>query len=267
MVGAALAVAGAIMQAVTNNPLASPGLLGINAGAAFAVVMAIILFAPASSASYAWYAFAGAAAAAVIVYAVGSVGPAGATPLKLALAGAVFATFVTSIITAALIFDQGTLDDIRLWSTGSLVGQTLPGVAAVAPYIVVGLAASLVSCRQIMTLSLGAELARAVGQSLRLWRAVAAVIVVLLAGSAVALAGPVGFVGLVVPHVARLVVGVDYRWIIPFSALGGAALVVLADTVVRSAMPGHDLPVGVTMAIIGAPFFIYLARYRIGSAR
>jgi iron complex transport system permease protein len=263
LVGAALAMAGAIMQAVTNNPLASPGLLGINAGASFSVVLAIAFLEPAASATYIWFAFAGAAAAAFAVYSLGSIGSGGATPLKLALAGAVLATFLSSLTTAALIFGQGTLDDIRLWLTGSLTGTTLGDVASVAPFILAGLLAASLFCGQIMTLSLGSEIARSVGQNLVLWRSLSAVIVVLLAGSAVALAGPIGFVGLVVPHVARLLVGVDYRWIIPFSALGGGLLVVAADALVRALFAMQDMPVGVTMAVIGAPFFIYLARYRI----
>lgn len=266
LVGASLAVAGAIMQAATNNPLASPDLLGINAGAAFAVVMAIILFDAQSSASHAWYAFAGAAAGTVAVYSVGSVGPGGATPLKLALAGAVLTAFLTALTTAVLIFDQSTLDQIRLWSAGSLSGRPLSSALGIAPYIVVGLGAAFFFRRQIMTLSLGADIARSVGQNSLLWRGLAAGMVVLLAGSAVALAGPIGFVGLIVPHIARLIVGADYRWIIPFSALGGALLVVSADGLARYALPDKNLPVGVTMVVLGAPFFIYLARYRIGGA-
>ena len=267
LVGASLAVAGAIMQAATNNPLASPDLLGINSGAAFAVVMAIVLLDAQSSGVLVWYAFAGAALAAVAVYAVSSVGPGGATPLKLALAGAVLTSFLAALTTSVLIFDKGTLDQIRLWSAGSLAGRTLSSSTAMAPYILCGLTAALLFRRQIMTLSLGADIARSVGQNTGLWRALAAVMVVLLAGSAVALAGPIGFVGLVVPHVARMIVGVDYRWVIPFSALGGALLLVSADAVARFALSDQALPVGVTMAVIGAPFFIYLARYRTGGMR
>lgn len=265
LVGAALAVAGAIMQAVTNNPLASPGLLGVNAGAAFAVVIGITVFNVASSASHAWFAFAGAAIAASAVYGSASVGRGGATPLKLVLAGAVLASFLTSLTTAVLIFDQGALDQIRLWSVGSLSGRPLSNALAIAPYILCGLLAAFLTRRQIMTLSLGADIARSVGQNLVFWRSIAATIVVLLAGGAVALAGPIGFVGLVVPHIARFFVGVDYRWVIPFSALGGSLLVISADALGRYAMSGDNLPVGVTMALIGAPFFIYLARYRLGS--
>jgi iron complex transport system permease protein len=228
--------------------------------------MAIIALNAESSSSHAWFAFAGAAVAAVAVYAVGSVGPGGPTPLKLALAGAVFATFLTSLTTSVLIFDQGTLDQIRLWSAGSLAGRPLSASLAIAPYTIAGLGAAFLFRRQIMTLSLGTDIARSVGQNALAWRGIAAGIVVLLAGSAVALAGPIGFVGLIVPHVARLVVGVDYRWVIPFSAFGGALLLVTADGLARYALPDRNLSVGVTMAILGAPFFIYLARYRIRGA-
>jgi iron-siderophore transport system permease protein len=264
LVGASLAVAGAIMQAATNNPLGSPDLLGINAGAAFVVVMAIILFDAQSSAVHAWYAFAGAAVAAVAVYGAASVGPGGATPLKLALAGAVLTSFLAALTTAILIFHQGTMDQIRLWSAGSLAGRPLSSALAIAPYTLVGLAMAFLFRRQVMTLSLGSDIARALGQNSLLWRALAAVMVVLLAGSAVALGGPIGFVGLVVPHIARIFVGADYRWIIPFSALGGALLIVVADGLARYVLPHQNLPVGVTMAMLGAPFFIYLARYRVG---
>jgi iron complex transport system permease protein len=264
LVGASLAVAGAIMQAATNNPLGSPDLLGINAGAAFAVVMAIILLDAQSSAAHAWYAFGGAAIAAVAVYGAASIGPGGATPLKLALAGAVLTSFLAALTTAILIFNQGTLDQIRLWSAGSLAGRPLSSALAIAPYTILGLAMAFLFRRQVMTLSLGSDIARSLGQNSLRWRALAAVMVVLLAGSAVALAGPIGFVGLVVPHIARMIVGSDYRWIIPFSALGGALLIVCADGLARYVLPQQNLPVGVTMAMLGAPFFIYLARYKVG---
>lgn len=267
LAGSTLAVAGAIMQGVTGNPLASPGLLGINAGAAFAVVTAIVLAGTGSSAAHVWYAFGGAAAAAAAVYLLGSFGREGATPLKLALAGAIVSTFLASLTTAILIFDRDTLDNVRLWTVGSLAGRQMPDLMPVIPYAAAGLAAALLTARQITTLSFGADVARSLGQNQRLWRLLAGLIVVLLAGSAVAVAGPVGFVGLVVPHMARLIVGVDYRRIIPFSALAGPILVIAADALLRHILPGRDIPVGVTMALIGAPFFIYLARYRIGGAR
>ena len=265
LAGAGLASAGAIMQAITNNPLASPDLLGINAGAAFSVVLGIAFLGVEATGVLIWYAFGGAALAAVIVHAVGSFGRAGPTPLKLALAGAILTSFITALTAAVLIFDQSTLDQVRLWSAGSLSGRPLSTSAAVAPYLIVGLTAAILFSRQMTTLSVGMHVARSLGQDQALWRGLSALIVVLLAGGAVALAGPVGFVGLIVPHIARLIVGADYRWIIPFSALGGALLTVTADAVARFAMPEQDLPVGITMAMIGAPFFIYLARGRVGA--
>lgn len=265
LAGSALAVAGAIMQAVTNNPLASPGLLGINAGAAFAVVVATSLIGIGSQASI-WCAFGGAAAAAVIVYVLASLGHRGATPLKLVLAGAVLSMFLGALTTTLLLFDQATLDAVRLWTAGSLSGRTAAEVGSVAPYILAGLIAALLLRRNITTLSLGAELARSVGQDAVAWRWIAVVIVTLLAGGAVALAGPVGFVGLVVPHVARMIVGGDYRWIIPFCAVGGGLILVFADTAGRAFFDNQGFPVGVTMAMVGAPFFIWLARTRTVSA-
>lgn len=267
LAGGALGVAGAIMQAVTNNPLASPGLLGVNAGAAFAVVLAMSVLGLGSSAAHLWFACGGAGTAAVAVYALASAGPGGATPLKLVLAGAVLTTFLTSLTAAILIFDQTTLDAVRLWTAGSLSGRTMAQVGVVAPPIAAGIAAALVLHRHLMTLSLGAEVARSVGQNPMLWRGLAVGLVILLAGSAVAIAGPVGFVGLVVPHVVRLTVGIDLRWIIPFSAAGGALLVVAADALGRTVFASQNFPVGVTMALIGAPLFIWLARRRAAGDR
>ncbi|MBS7533307.1 iron ABC transporter permease [Ancylobacter sonchi] len=266
LVGAQLAVAGAIMQAVTANPLASPGLLGINAGAAFAVVLALAFTSIDASGSLVWFAFGGAGVAALCVYALGSIGRGGATPLKLALAGAVLTAFLTSATTSLLLLNQGTLDNLRLWAAGSLTGRSLSTVAELAPYGLAGLACALVAARPIMTLSLGGDLASTVGQNVVRWRLLAGLLVVVLAGSAVALAGPVGFVGLVVPHAARLLVGADYRWIMGYSAPLGALLVLLADTGIRW-LAGIDLPVGITMALIGSPVFIALARRRSGMMR
>ncbi|MBN9668889.1 FecCD family ABC transporter permease [Roseibium aggregatum] len=260
LVGGALAIAGAIMQAITNNPLASPGLLGINAGAAFAVVFTMSVFGTGAQGSLVWTAFAGAGAAAVLVSLFGSTGPMSGTPVKLVLAGAVLTAFLTSLTTAFLIMDRSTLDSVRLWTAGSLTGRTMDEVRAVAPYMLAGLAAALVFPRQLTVLSLGADVSRSLGQNPVFWRGVAAVIVILLAGSAVALAGPIGFVGLIVPHIVRLTVGTDYKWIIPFAAAGGAFLVLSADTLSRLLFASQSFPVGVTMATIGAPFFIWLAR-------
>ena len=264
--GAGLAVSGAIMQAVTKNPLASPGLLGINAGAAFAVVASLSIIGVSGDALV-WYAFGGAAFAAFCVFVIGSIGRMGATPLIMVLAAAVVATFLTSLTTAILIFDQTTLDAVRLWTVGSLSGRTMDQVITVMPYSLAGLFGSLVLARHLTTLSLGTDVATALGQNPALWRSLSVVIVILLSGSAVALAGPVGFVGLVVPHIVRLAISMDYRWVIPFSAVIGAIMVVLADLAGRIILANQSFPVGVTMALIGAPFFLWLARYRTGAGK
>lgn len=263
LTGSALAVSGAIMQAVTGNPLASPGLLGVNAGAAFAVVIVMTLTGVGFGDVYVWFAFAGAAIAALLVFTLGSFGPSGQSTVRLVLAGAIVGTFLTAMTSAILIFDQSTLDAVRLWTAGSVSGRTMGQVRAVIPYLAVALAASLLLGRHLMALSLGTDTARSLGQNTLLWRGISIFVAVLLAGGAVALAGPIGFVGLVVPHVVRLTTGEDYRWIIPLSAAGGALLVVTADAAGRVIFSAQGFPVGVTMAAIGAPFFIWLARYRL----
>ncbi len=263
LAGGALAVAGAIMQAVTNNPLASPDLVGINAGAAFAVVTVMTLFGEGVGDIYVWFSFVGAAIAALVVYALGSLGSVGHSPLGLVLAGVIVGTFLTSLTTAMLIFDQSTLDAVRLWTAGSVTGRTMAQARTVVPFIVVGLVAALLLGRHLTTLSLGADASRSLGQNPVVWRGASVAIVILLAGGAVALAGPIGFVGLVVPHIVRMCIGVDYRWVIPFAALGGALLVVIADMVGRLVFGSQSFPVGVTIALVGAPFFLHLARTRL----
>ncbi|KWT85601.1 iron ABC transporter permease [Agrobacterium tumefaciens str. B6] len=262
LAGSALAVSGAIMQAITNNPLASPGLLGINAGAAFAVVSIMTFFGAGVGDIYIWFAFLGAGIAAFAVTLLSSFGPIRHSPVGLILAGAIVAAFLTSLTSAVLIFDQSTLDAVRMWTAGSVTGRTMAQAATVAPYIAFGLIVSLFLGRHLTTLSLGADTARSVGQNTALWRGVAIVTVILLAGGAVALAGPIGFVGLIVPHIVRMAVSADYRWIIPFSALGGALLVVGADMAGRMVFGSQNFPVGVTIALVGAPFFLWLARNR-----
>jgi iron complex transport system permease protein len=197
------------------------------------------------------------------VYFLGSMGRGGSTPLKLTLAGIILTAFISSFTTAILIGDQETLDKIRFWTAGSLAGRDMPLLTQTAPYILVGLVGALIVSRQITTISLGDDVAKGLGQNTVWVKAIAAVIVVLLAGGAVALAGPIGFVGLLVPHVVRFIVGVDYRWIVPYSALMGAMLVTVADVGARIIIRPQELPVGVMMAFVGAPFFIWLARWKV----
>lgn len=263
LVGAALATAGAIMQGLTRNPLADSGLLGINAGAAFAVVMTVYLFGNPPLTVYAIAALTGAGIAAGLVYGLGSLGRGGATPLRLTLAGVILTAFVSSLTTVILIRDQETLDKIRFWTAGSLAGRDIPLVSHIAPLVLIGLAAALLISRQITTISLGEDVAKGLGQNTLRVKAAAALIVVVLSGGAVALAGPIGFVGLIIPHVVRFIAGVDYRWIIPYSALLGAMLVTVADVAARVIIRPQEMPVGVMMAMLGAPFFIYLARWKI----
>lgn len=263
VVGAALAVAGAIMQGLTRNPLADSGLLGINAGAALAVVMAVHWLGNPPLSAYAYFGFIGAGLAAISVYALGSIGHSGTSPLRLTLAGVILTAFVSSFTTAILITDQQALDRIRFWTAGSLAGRDMALLSQTAPYIFIGLGGALLISRQITTISLGDDVAAGLGQNTFAVKALAAVMVVLLAGGSVALAGPIGFVGLVVPHVVRFMVGVDYRWVLPYSALVGAMLVTLADVAARMIIRPQELPVGVMMALLGAPFFIWLARWKV----
>lgn len=261
LVGAALAVAGAITQGLTRNPLAAPGILGINVGAGLAMVVAIALGGSRSEAI--GFAFLGAAIATGVVFGLASMGGRGITPLKLVIAGAALSSLLGALTTAILILSQRTLDEIRFWLAGSLASQDLANLLPLLPYLVLGLVAALLLGRQLTLLSLGDDVAQGLGLQTAWVKGAAAVVVILLAGSAVALAGPIGFVGLVVPHVVRFAVGVDYRWILPYAMVFGAILLSLADIAARWLIRPQELPVGVMTALLGAPFFIYLARSRI----
>lgn len=262
LAGCALGVAGAVMQGLTRNPIASPGLLGINAGASLAVVLAMTVLGVSAASEFVWFAFLGAGVAAIFVYVLGSIGFGGATPVKLALAGAAFTALVGSVTTGITLLDVSTLDDFRFWVIGSLTRADGADLAAVAPFIVGGLVLALATTRTLNVLALGDDLARSLGT--RLWRArtVGAVAVVLLAGGATAIAGPIGFVGLVVPHVARMIAGPDYRWVMAWTLLLAPTLLLAADIVGRTVVHPQQLQVGIVTAFVGAPFFLFLIRYR-----
>ncbi|MEU4606722.1 iron ABC transporter permease [Kribbella sp. NPDC023972] len=262
LVGAALGLSGALMQGVTRNPLADPGILGVNGGAALFVVAGIYWFGLASLTAYVWLAFAGAAAASVAVYLLGSLGREGATPVKLALAGAAMTAMLGSLTTALLIGDVDTFDQFRFWAVGSLAGRGSDIAAQVAPFILVGIVLALISGRVLNALSLGDEVAKSLGQRVGLARLFVAVVVVLLCGAATAAAGPIGFIGLTIPHVARLVTGPDYRWILPYSMLLAPILLLGSDVLGRVVAQPGELQVGIVTAVIGAPFFIALVRRR-----
>jgi iron complex transport system permease protein len=263
LVGAALAVAGALMQGLTRNPLADPGILGIETGAALGVVGAVFFLQISSLTVYALFAFAGAALTAAAVYGLGSLGRGGPTPLKITIAGAAFTALLSSLTTAMLILNQRTMEEVRFWLAGSLAGRDLTLLAQAAPYLLLGMALALALGRQITTIALGDDVARGLGQRTGWVKALAAVATVLLAGGAVAVAGPIGFVGLVIPHVVRFLVGMDYRWILPYAALVGAIFLVASDLAARLVLRPLELPVGVMTALIGGPFFIYLVRWRV----
>ncbi|ONI68186.1 iron ABC transporter permease [Kribbella sp. ALI-6-A] len=262
LVGAALGLSGALMQGVTRNPLADPGILGVNGGAALFVVGGIYWFGLTSLTAYVWLAFAGAAAASVAVYTLGSLGREGATPVKLALAGAAMTAMLGSLTTALLIGDVDTFDQFRFWSVGSLAGRGSDIAEQVAPFILVGIVLALVSGRLLNALSLGDDVARSLGQRVGLTRVFTAVTVVLLCGAATAAAGPIGFIGLTIPHVARLITGPDYRWILPYSMLLAPILLLGSDVLGRVVAQPGELQVGIVTAVIGAPFFIALVRRR-----
>jgi len=259
-VGAALAVAGAIMQAVTRNALASPTIFGLNAGAIFAVVAAVFVLGIADPAAYLWFAFVGALGSAALVFAVAAAGPGGATPVKLALAGTVVSAVLSSWVSGILIFDQGTLDTARFWLAGSLGGRGLSVLQEVAPLMAIGLITALSLGHALNTLGLGRDVATTLGQRTTQLYAVATATVVLLAGSAVAAAGPIAFVGLAVPHIVRGLMGPDYRWILPAAALGGATMLLAADVLGRVIARPGEVEAGVITALIGAPVLVHIVR-------
>lgn len=260
LVGAALGLSGAVMQGVTRNPLADPGVLGINMGASLAVVAGLAWFGLFTATSRILVAIAGAAGAAVFVYAVGALGRGGPTPLKLALAGAATSAALTSFITAIALPRGDIAANVQSFQVGGVGGATFANLTPVLPFLAAGLVISLLSARGLNSLALGDELAAGLGERVALARGVAALGSVLLCGAATAVAGPIWFVGLVVPHLCRLLVGVDHRWLLPFSALAGASLLVASDVVGRIAARPSELDVGIVTALVGAPFFIAVVR-------
>lgn len=262
LAGAALGLAGALMQGHTRNPIADPGILGITQGAALAVVLSVFSFGITSVYGTVWFAFAGALLGALGVFAIGSVGRGGATPVTLALAGTAISFLLQAITSALVLFDQQSLDTYRFWKVGSIAVTDATALTQVLPFAAIGLVLGLVNASGLNALSLGEDVARSLGHRVRWSRTLGIAGIAILVGSAVALCGPIGFVGLVVPHVARAFTGADYRWLLPFAALLGASLVLLADVLGRIVARPSEVQVGVMLAMIGAPFFIALVRRR-----
>ncbi|WP_307832094.1 FecCD family ABC transporter permease [Prauserella cavernicola] len=260
LVGAALGLAGAVMQGVTRNPLADPGILGVNMGASLAIATGMVSFGLVSAASHIWVAILGAAVAAVFVYAVGSLGRGGPTPLKLALAGAVTSAALASLISAVILARNDIAATFRSWQIGGVGGASFDRISQVLPFLAVGAVVCLLAARGLNSLALGDDLAAGLGERVALIRLGASFGAVVLCGAATAAAGPIAFVGLVVPHLCRLLIGVDHRWLLPFSALGGAVLLTVADVVGRLVARPEELDVGIITAFVGAPFFIWIVR-------
>jgi iron complex transport system permease protein len=260
LVGASLGVAGALMQAVTRNPLADPGILGVNAGASFAVVLAIWLLDVTSVLGLVWFALLGAAVASVVVYGLGSIGRDGATPVRLALAGMALSMMLFALTRAVTLIDQATLDRFRFWVVGSMSGRGSQVAWQMSTFVLAGLVLAVVVSRPLNALGLGEDTARTLGTKVHATRAWCGVAIVLLCGAAVAAVGPIAFVGLVVPPAARWWFGADQRWLVPASALLGCILVVVSDTVGRVIAPPGEVQVGIMTVALGGPAFVLLVR-------
>ncbi|MFC3962872.1 FecCD family ABC transporter permease [Nocardia jiangsuensis] len=258
--GCALGVAGALVQGYTRNPLADAGLLGLNAGAAFLAALAVYLFAFTAPEQYIWFAFAGALLAGLAVFAASSAG--GASPLTLVLAGAAMTAFLQAMTNAVVLLDATALDTYRFWVVGTVAGRDAEVFWQVVPFLLFGLVLAAAAAPGLNLLSLGDEVARGLGVHVTRNRALGFAAVVVLCGAATAAVGPISFLGLVVPHLARVFTGPDYRLLLPWSGLLGALVLLTADILGRVVARPGELQVGVMLAAVGAPFFVLLVRRR-----
>ena len=264
LVGGSLGVAGLLMQGITRNPLASPSIFGVNSGASLAIVIATAFFGITSLEMYALFAMAGAAMAAGVVYLLGMSG-GNLTPLNLTLAGVAVSAFLSSLTSGLLIFNESVLDEVLFWLSGSIEGRRLDLVTSMIPVMLGGWVAALLLSKAMNAQALGDDVAKGLGQNTFWVKVAASLVIVLLAGISVSMAGPIGFVGLVAPHLTRGVLGTDYRWLVPGTVCIGACLLLSADLLARFIVWPQEVPVGVTMALIGAPFFITYARRSLNS--
>ncbi|RMI06941.1 Fe(3+)-siderophore ABC transporter permease [Cellulomonas triticagri] len=260
-VGVALGLSGALIQALTRNPLADPGILGVNAGAAFAVVVGAAAFGLTDITQFVWFAFGGAVVATAAVYAIGSAG-AGATPVRLTLAGMALAGVLAGVTSGVTLLRPRVFDAMRYWGAGSLASVSWDTARSVGVFLVVGTVIALLCARPLNAVALGDDLARTLGTRLPLLRGAVVLAVTLLCGAATAAAGPIGFVGLMVPHVARWLVGPDQRWLLPLTLTLSPALLLLSDVAGRLVIAPAELQVGIVTAVLGAPVLIALARRR-----
>ncbi|MGX1129594.1 iron complex transport system permease protein [Streptomyces glaucescens] len=260
LAGAALGLAGAVLQALTRNPLADPGLLGINAGASAAVVTATTFLGVTSLSGYVWFAFCGAAAVGALVWFLG--GSRGATPVRLALAGTAISAALYGYLQAMMIFDEAALGVMRFWTVGSLTSATNENILQVLPFMVAGMVLALGLARPLNAMAMGDDTAKALGANLNRTRVLAMLAATVLCGSATAACGPIVFVGLMVPHVVRSFTGPDLRWILPYAAVLSPVLLIGADVIGRVVARPAEIQVGIVTAILGGPVFIFLVRRR-----
>ncbi|MEW1796417.1 FecCD family ABC transporter permease [Streptomyces niveus] len=253
--GVALGVGGALIQGYTRNPIADTGLLGVNAGASFAVVTVIAVFGFTNPFQYVWFAFVGAGAAGVVVFGLASIGRGAGNPLTLALAGQGVTVFLGAMTTAVSLSDQKSLNALRFWNSGSVAGVGFDVIWPVTAFIAVGLVLALVMLPALNLLNLGDDVARGLGVNIALSRTIGIVAITLLAGAATAACGPIAFLGLMVAHIARYLTGPDYRWLVPYAGLLGAVVLLVSDILGRLVVRPGELDSGVVVALIGAPFF------------
>jgi iron complex transport system permease protein len=258
-VGTALGIAGALMQGHTRNPLAEPGLLGVEAGAAFAVVVGIYAFHVTTLTGYAWFSLVGAGIAAAAVFAIGST-RSGPDPVSLVLAGTAVNALLLALTQVVVLRDVDTLDAYRFWAVGSVASRGMDVFWEVLPFIVAGLLLAAFSASTLNLLQLGDDVATSLGMHPVRHKVVGVLGVMLLTGAATAACGPIAFLGLVVPHVARFLAGVDYRWVIAYSGLLGGIILVAADVIGRVVVRPGELQVGIVMALVGGPVFVLLVR-------
>lgn len=261
-VGAALGVSGALIQALTRNPLADPGILGVNSGAAFTVALGVTLFGASSLNQYIWFAFIGALIVTVAVYLIGASGSGSVDPIRLVLAGVALGAVLSGLTTALTLLAPDTFDHMRQWQAGTVANRGFDVLLPVLPFLLCGLLIALIVTRPLNSISMGEDFAKALGVQVMRTRVLVVIAVTLLAGSATAVAGPISFVGLMVPHVARWIVGPDQRWIFWYTLLLAPLLMVISDVVARVLLPSGEMPVGVVTAFVGAPVLIVLIRRR-----
>lgn len=260
VIGISLSIAGALTQALTKNRLASPSILGINSGAVFFIVLSMSFFLISSLEYYMWMAFLGAGIAAMMVFMLGSLGKDGLSPLKIVLAGAAITALFISLTQGLLVINEQNLEGALFWLAGSVAGRTMDMVTPILPYLIGGWIVALFLGYPVNIFTSGEDVAKGLGQRTLLLKVLMIGIIILLAGGSVAIGGSIGFIGLIIPHIVRGLVGNDYRWIIPYCGLFGASLLLLADVAARFIIMPQEVPIGVMTALIGTPFFIYIAR-------